>query len=186
MRIFVRAICWKYFEWYSDFIHTSWLGYLDLIFRHQTSTTHTPPATVPSTTPSAPVSGPSPAEPPSAGSGAWTSPGDIVSLLSPGVSNPRIAAPEDHLAESPAPNVFQPSQVGDTFRSFPERPGAIVYVSAPEVKTDTNSAIPGWVTAVCIILALVIVISFMCCCLLCRWLHTLRIVLISCLSSSLI
>ena len=149
------------------FIFHGWNN-LDLIFRHQTSTTHTPPATVSPTTPSAPASGMSPAEPPAAGSGAWTSPGDIIDLLSPGVSNPRIAAPEDHLAESPAPSVFQPSQVGDTFRSYPQRPGAIVYVPAPEVKTDTNSAIPGWVAAVCIILALGIVISFVCCCLLCR------------------
>ena len=115
LRDFVRAIClcWIFL---IDFI-IFWLEYLNINFRHRTSTTHIPPATISSTTSPAPESDFPPAGPPAAGSGAWTSPGDIVELLSSGAPSPRVAAPEDRLVESSAPDVF---------REYPQRPGAIV------------------------------------------------------------
>ena len=104
---------------------------------------------------------------PAAQSGAWTSPGDIVKLLSSGASNPREAAPEGRLAGSNAPDVFFPSKVGDVYQEYPHRPGAIVVVAAPEVKADTSSGTPTWVITASIILTLILGISVLCCCI-CR------------------
>ena len=120
-----------------------------------------------STTTPTPEFGAAPFGLPAAQPGAWTSPGDIVKLLSSGVPNPREAAPEDRLAGSVAPNVFRPSQVGDVYQEYPQRPGAIVVVSAPEVKADTPSGTPAWVITGSIILTLILGISGLCCCI-CR------------------
>ena len=104
---------------------------------------------------------------PAAQTGAWTSPGDIVRLLSSGASNHQKAAPEDRLAGSDAPPHFFPSKVGDVYQEYPQRPGAIVVVTAPEVKADAPSGTPTWVITVSIILTLILGISVLCCCL-CR------------------
>ena len=104
---------------------------------------------------------------PAAQTGTWTAPGDIVKLLSSGASNHQKAAPEDRLAGSDAPHVFFPSKVGDVYQEYPQRPGAIVVVTAPEVKADAPSGTPTWVITVSIILTLILGISGLCCCL-CR------------------